>query len=98
MTFEWDPRKNQGNLRKHGIDFQDAIQIFEGAHLEGADERLDYGEERMIAYGQMGPHIVAVAFVQRGERHRLVSARKATKGEAKAYLETVYGKGQAGKD
>jgi uncharacterized DUF497 family protein len=52
----------------------------------------------MIAYGQMGPHIVAVAFGRRGERRRLVSARKATKVEVNADPEAVYGKGQAGKD
>lgn len=52
-----------------------------------------YGERRMIAYGQMGPHIVAVAFAQRGDRRRIVSARKATKMESRAYLEGIYGKG-----
>jgi uncharacterized DUF497 family protein len=52
----------------------------------------------MIAYGQMGPHVVAVAFVQRGDCRRIVSACKATKLEAKANLEAVYGKGQAGKN
>ena len=98
VDFEWDPRKNRANLRKHGIDFEDAIEVFEGTCLEGPDERFDYGERRMIAYGQMGPHIVAVVFVQRGDCRRIVSARKATKAEAKAYLEAVYGKGQAGKD
>ena len=51
VGFEWDPRKNRANIHKHGIDFEDAIEVFEGACLEGPDERFDYGERRMIAYG-----------------------------------------------
>ena len=91
VAFEWDPRKNRANIRKHGIDFQDAIRVFDSAYLEGPDNRFDYGEERTITYGQMGTHIVAVVVVLRGGRRRIVSARKATKAEAKAYLEAVYG-------
>jgi hypothetical protein len=91
VDCEWDPRKNRTNVHKHGIDFQDAATIFEGPYLEGPDERFDYGEQRMIAYGQMGVHVVAVVFVRRGQRHRILSARKATKSEGKAYLEAVYG-------
>jgi uncharacterized protein len=98
VEFEWDPRKNRANIRKHGIDFQDAVEVFEKLYLEGLDPRYDYGEERVIAYGQMGPHIVVVVFVQRAGRRRILSARKATKAEAKACLEALYGKGQAGED
>ena len=57
MDFEWDPNKNRGNIRKHGIDFRDAVRAFESPYLEYADERFDYGEERRIAYGRMGVHI-----------------------------------------
>jgi len=94
VDFEWDPRKNRGNIRKHGIDFQDAVAVFEGPYLEGMDDRFDYGEERMIAFGRMGPYVVAVVYVLRGERRRILSARKATKAEARAYLEGVYGNKQ----
>jgi uncharacterized protein len=93
VDFEWDPRKNRANIRKHGVDFRNAIQAFEKPYLEGADERFDYGEERMTAYGQMRLHVVAVVFVMRAGRRRIVSARKATKAETKAYLEAIYGKG-----
>jgi Uncharacterized protein conserved in bacteria len=40
VDFEWDPEKNRANLRKHGIDFEDAREVFEGAYLEGPDERF----------------------------------------------------------
>jgi hypothetical protein len=45
MAFEWDAAKNTANLAKHGIDFHDAVRIFEGPVLEKTDRRQDYGEE-----------------------------------------------------
>ena len=91
-AFEWDPKKNELNIVKHGIDFQDAVEAFGGPCLERVDDRFDYREERLIAYGEMGPHVIAVVYVWRGERRRLVSARKATKAEAGVFHEVVYGK------
>ncbi len=46
MRFAWDPRKNRSNVRRHGITFQDAARIFEGATVERIDDRFDYGEAR----------------------------------------------------
>jgi uncharacterized protein (DUF4415 family)/uncharacterized DUF497 family protein len=50
MAFEWDAAKNAANIAKHGIDFEDAIRIFDGPVLEKADARRDYGEARIIAF------------------------------------------------
>ena len=91
VRFEWDPKKNRANNRRHGIDFADAIAIFGSPCVEGPDDRYNYGEERMIAYGQMGPHVVVVVFSFRNGRRRIISARKATRAESKAYWEIVYG-------
>jgi len=41
VAFEWDARKNAANRRKHGIDFVDAVRIFDGPIVEGPDERED---------------------------------------------------------
>ena len=60
--FEWDPKKNRVNQEKHAIDFTDAIAIFAGACVEGPDERFDYVEPRMIAYGQLGTRVIAVVY------------------------------------
>ncbi|MCP5116040.1 MAG: BrnT family toxin [bacterium] len=46
----------------------------------------------MVAFGEMGPHVVAVVYVWCGKRRRLVSARKATKAETSAFYEVIYGK------
>jgi len=89
--FEWDPRKNGANRRKHGIDFNDAASIFGGPCLEGPDERFGNGEARMFAFGQMGPLVIAVVFCWRGDRRRIISARKATRSESRAYWQIVNG-------
>jgi uncharacterized DUF497 family protein len=48
MRFEWDDRKNVANMRKHGMDFSHAAQMFSGAYqlLIEPDMREDYGEDR----------------------------------------------------
>lgn len=51
MAFEWDSNKNAANMAKHGIDFEDAIRIFEGPVLESADEHHQHGEDRIVAFG-----------------------------------------------
>jgi len=39
MGFEWDAAKNAANMAKHGIDFDDAVRIFDGPVLEKVDQR-----------------------------------------------------------
>ena len=46
MQCEWDEDKNQANIHKHGIAFEDAVDIFNHPMLSRVDDRADYGEER----------------------------------------------------
>ncbi len=87
MAFEWDVAKNAANIAKHGIDFEDAIRIFDGPVLEKADARRDYGEARIIAFGVVNDRELAVVYTGRGERRRIISARRAHSRERKAYRE-----------
>lgn len=48
--FEWDEAKRQANIEKHGIDFEDAIYVFEGVTLEAVDKRFEYRHERHAYY------------------------------------------------
>jgi uncharacterized DUF497 family protein len=90
MRYEWDETKRRINLRQHGIDFADVPQLFEGALVVLEDERYDYGERRLIAFGLLSGRPVAVAYTERGEDViRLISARKASKYEAKQYHEQI---------
>ncbi|MFZ6644004.1 BrnT family toxin [Undibacterium sp. TC4M20W] len=90
MRFEWDENKNQINIRKHGIDFSDATDIFKHPMLTLFDGREDYGEDRWIALGWIRSMIGVVVYVEReGDVIRIISARKATKNEVKRYEQSI---------
>jgi uncharacterized protein len=85
VEIEWDPNKAAGNLRKQGIRFAEAATVFEDdVMLTMADE--DPNEERFVALGigSMGS-ILVVIYTVRGDRIRIISARKATRREQSAY-------------
>lgn len=85
MAFEWGAAENAANIAKHEIDFEDAIRIFDEPVLERADDRRNYGEVRVIAVGVVDDRELAVVYTMRGERRRIISARRAHSREGKAY-------------
>lgn len=86
MDFEWDEAKNAANVRKHGIDFADAMTIFEAWTLTAIDDRLDYGEVRSVSIGPMANLLIAtVIHTDRSNRIRLISARPASTKERQRY-------------
>ena len=94
--FEWDHEKNRINIRKRGLDFEEAISIFDGDTVEVIDDRLDYGEERIIATGEMDGTVIVVVYTLRGETIHIISARKAERYERVAYYQTVTGRAPDG--
>ena len=91
VLFEWDELKNQINIRKHGIDFQDAIDVFNHPVLTALDLREDYGEERWLALGWIEATVGVVVYVERSEDVlRIISARKATRQELRHYKQRVW--------
>ncbi len=86
MEFDWDSAKNEANLKKHGIGFDEAKHIFDGPTLTRADDRQDYGETRDISLGALSPDaVLVVVHTERGDKIRLISARKANRRETKVY-------------
>ena len=92
MSFEWDSNKNQSNISKDGISFEEAIAVFDDPDiLTFEDARFEYGEARLISIGQTllvtqeKMVIVVVVHTQRGQLIRLISARKANERERKLY-------------
>lgn len=84
--FEWDPAKAEANLRKHGVSFLKAIQIYsDSARVELSDFSDERHEDRWLAIGRVEPHILLVVFTQREGRIRLISARKANRHEQQIY-------------
>ncbi len=84
--FEWDEDKRTANLAKHGIDFEAAKLIFARPTVEYRDDRWDYGEERIGAYGEVMGVVLFVVYTRRGAARRIISARKAGTDERKAYI------------
>ena len=92
MESEWDENKRRANIYKHGIDFVDAATIFEGKIVVIPDDRFDYGETRTIAFGLLKGQVVkviVVAYTERGEKIRIISARKALKHEETFYFQQI---------
>ncbi len=90
MYFDWDESKNTVNIKKHGVDFRDAIDIFSHPMLTVVDEHCTYGEERWVAMGLMREMIGVVVYTERYEDViRIISARKATKREVRLYEQNI---------
>jgi uncharacterized DUF497 family protein len=90
MRYIWDTQKSASNLRKHGVNFLDAVRIFNGGILHWPDERYHYGEERWIAVGLAQGQEIFVVYIEEGEDVcRIVSARPATRRERALYWRTV---------
>src|SRR4051812_17649114 len=94
LPFEWDEKKRTSNLEKHGIDFEDAIEVFYGATLLCRSYRNN--EERWIAIGETEGRIIAVVFTQRENAHRIISARRAGKNEERQYRNQKMGRAPEG--
>lgn len=87
MDFEWDESKAAANIRKHGVTFWEATEVF-GDELSSfvSDPDHSHGEDRFLLFGrsQEGKHL-AVSFTERAEIIRIISARRMTPSERKAY-------------
>jgi uncharacterized protein len=93
MDFEWHEPKRQSNLVQHGIDFEDAKEIWQGEVLEVPSDQDEHGEQRHIAYGVLEGRIIAVVFTWRGTVRRLISARRARTYEQRHY-QRLFGQGE----
>ena len=86
MDFEWDDRKNETNLDKHGFDFTDAYRVFDIPMVVDLDDREDYGEDRWIGTGMLDGRVVVVVYTEPDESTiRIISFRKALTHERKRY-------------
>jgi hypothetical protein len=86
LEFEWDDTKAAENVRIHGVSFAQAALAFgDPFAVEWIDLRGDYGEERIILLGMTGSQILTVVYTERGERIRIISARRATRNEQDLY-------------
>ena len=83
--FEWDEEKYALNLRKHGVTFEEAAEVFfDGENIFGDASRVDELREYVVGFSFSG-NLLFTVFVERRERTRIVSARPATRYEAEEY-------------
>ena len=89
MEFEWDSRKAEINLRKHGISFTEAGTVFgDELAITVPDPDHSKDEERYITIGWSNQRrLLMVSHTDRGDRIRIISARELTKAERKVYEE-----------
>jgi uncharacterized protein len=89
MRFEWDEIKNRSNYKKHGIWFEEAQTIWaDSESVEFFDPEHSSNEKRFIRIGHsMKGRVLLVVFCERteGSTIRIISARKATTQEMRAY-------------
>lgn len=86
MTIEFDPAKARTNLRKHGVSFAHAEQVLRDPAAITIEDPDASGEQRFLTLGMdaLG-RVLVVVHTPCGERTRIFSARKATRGEAGQY-------------
>jgi uncharacterized protein len=97
MKFEWDNAKNRANIRKHGLDFVDAEEMFRGVLVVEPDTRADYEERRWVGLGSIRGRTLQVVFAERDlETIRIISLRKATSRERKEYEKAIQDRLEAG--
>lgn len=87
LEFEWDPKKAASNLRKHGVSFEEAASVFKDL-LATVYEDPDHSarEKRFLTIGtSTRGRLLHIAYADRGERIRIINARKVTKKERDLY-------------
>ena len=87
--YEWDPAKAKSNQEEHGVDFADAVQVFDNPYLNQEDTDA-VGDQVFVALGMdnLG-RLLVVVYTYRKDKIRLISARKATKKEGKEYARRI---------
>jgi len=87
MKIEWDPKKAKSNLEKHGVSFEEAATaLSDPMAATGADPDHSINEERYVTFGvsEKG-RLVVVSHTEKDQTIRIISARKASKGERELY-------------
>ena len=85
----WDEPKRRTNLRRHGFDFGDAEEVFDGITYTYEDDRLAYGEPRFVTLGLLREIVVSIVHTEDGDDIHVISMRKATKREREIYFESI---------
>jgi uncharacterized DUF497 family protein len=86
MRFIWHEPKRQSNLKKHGLDFAGAEQVFAGSTFTFEDNRADYGKQRWMTLGLLGMRVVVIVHTETEDEIRIISMRGADKDEQRLFF------------
>ena len=91
LQFEWDEPKARTNLAKHGVSFEEASTVFaDSLSITIDDPAHSEAEDRFIILGHSHrQRLLVVVHNERGDRIRLISARRANRNERKQYEENT---------
>jgi uncharacterized DUF497 family protein len=91
FIFEWDSAKADANFAKHGVTFAEATTVFgDPLSITIRDPDHSWAEQRFVDIGLSHPdRLLVVAYTERGNRIRIISARRATRAERKKYEEAI---------
>ena len=64
MEFTWSETKRAANIKAHGLDFLDAVSVFEGVTFSFEDDRFSYGEQRFVTLGLLAGITVSVVHTE----------------------------------
>jgi len=92
FIFEWDQSKAETNKRKHGVRFDEAQTVFiDNLSAMKPDTEHSDAEERLLIIGTSNRNrVIVVSYTERGDKIRLISARRATRNERKQYKESYF--------
>jgi uncharacterized DUF497 family protein len=80
MEIEYDTAKEAANIIKHDMSLADAQGLFEGSIKVRPDDRKNYGEQRMIALGEIAGRVHVCVYTMRGDVYRVISLRRTSRG------------------
>lgn len=84
MEFEFDPQKSEGNKKKHGIDFNEAEELWEDPDLIEIPVKTS-DEPRFLVIGKISEKHWSGVITYRGEKIRIISVRRSRKEEVDIY-------------
>jgi len=87
--FTWSEHKRRLNLARHGLDFADVPVVFDGLTFTYEDDRFRYREQRFVTLGLLAGVPVSIVHTETAHEIRIISFRKATRGEARLYSDSV---------
>jgi uncharacterized DUF497 family protein len=86
VNIEFGEAKDAENLAKHGVSLAISAVVLENAIGEWADDRRDYGEKRINAFGLVERRLFPCTYTTRSHDYRIISVRRASRQEQRLWL------------